>query len=250
MAPDTPLDAHPDDELLAALAMDDLDDVPAQARAHVAGCPHCSRAVDELRRTAMLVRASASLQPGPAPHVWEGVLREVREPSDAVAAEPAAPAVPRPRGRRSWSVPAVAAAVVVALALGAGVGVLWGRRTDDVPPPEANDTFLARAELSTVDGVAARGQAAVVRRHGKVELRVWGDDLGDDAGVHEVWLLNEDGKRMVALGLLGEGDAGTFAMPARLLDQGYVVVDVSLEPDDGDPTHSGDSLARGELRGG
>ena len=78
-------------------------------------------------------------------------------------------------------------------------------------------------------------------------LRVSAEELGDDDGVHEVWLINVDGKRMVAVGLLASGDAGQFEVPLGLIDKGYRIVDISVEPDDGDPTHSGVSLARGEL---
>ena len=62
-----------------------------------------------------------------------------------------------------------------------------------------------------------------------------------------MWLINVDGKRMVAVGLLASGDEGEFEVPLRLIDEGYRIVDISIEPDDGDPTHSGVSLARGEL---
>ena len=62
-----------------------------------------------------------------------------------------------------------------------------------------------------------------------------------------MWLINVDGTRMVALGVLAAGDAGEFPVPRGLLDEGYRIVDISVEPEDGDPTHSGVSLARGEL---
>ena len=66
-------------------------------------------------------------------------------------------------------------------------------------------------------------------------------------GFHEVWLINVDGKRLVALGFLADWDKGEFQVPAGLIEKGYRIVDISVEPDDGDPTHSGVSLARGEL---
>ena len=59
--------------------------------------------------------------------------------------------------------------------------------------------------------------------------------------------INLDGERMVSLGFLASGETGEFEVPARLMDEGYRIVDISDEPDDGDPTHSGVSLARGEL---
>ena len=80
-----------------------------------------------------------------------------------------------------------------------------------------------------------------------ITLKVQARALGGDDGFHEVWLINLDGTRMVALGVLAEGDTGEFDVPRGLLDEGYRIVDISVEPDDGDPTHSGVSLARGEL---
>jgi hypothetical protein len=48
--------------------------------------------------------------------------------------------------------------------------------------------------------------------------------------------------------LVPEGrTAERFSVSRALLDEGYVLVDVSREPLDGIPTHSGDSLMRGEL---
>ena len=57
-----------------------------------------------------------------------------------------------------------------------------------------------------------------------------------------------DVTQLVSLGVL-EGDSGTFAIPAGLELDELPVVDVSLEPFDGDPAHSGDSVVRGTLQG-
>ncbi len=54
---------------------------------------------------------------------------------------------------------------------------------------------------------------------------------------------------MVSLGVLGAGDTGEFVVPEAALADGYTLVDVSDEPDDGEPTHSGDSVLRGDLAG-
>ena len=51
---------------------------------------------------------------------------------------------------------------------------------------------------------------------------------------------------MVPLGVLRPGTQ-TFELPAGLDLGEYPIVDVSVEPLDGDPTHSGISVARGEL---
>jgi RNA polymerase sigma-70 factor (ECF subfamily) len=47
--------------------------------------------------------------------------------------------------------------------------------------------------------------------------------------------------------LTGIGDEGRFTFPVGLDLDDFAVVDVSAEPFDGDPAHSGDSILRGEL---
>ena len=63
---------------------------------------------------------------------------------------------------------------------------------------------------------------------------------------YEVWLLEPDVSGLVPLGTTQAGTT-VFEIPAGLdLDQ-FPVVDVSVEPLDGDPAHSGDSVVRGVL---
>lgn len=51
---------------------------------------------------------------------------------------------------------------------------------------------------------------------------------------------------MVSLGNL-LGSKTTFTLPAGLDVAAYPLVDVSVEPYDGNPLHSGDSVVRGQL---
>jgi anti-sigma-K factor RskA len=106
---------------------------------------------------------------------------------------------------------------------------------------------VAAADLTALDSDARRGTASAVRHDDAITLRVRARELGDEDGFHEVWLINVDGKRMVALGVLAPGALGEFDVPRGLIEEGYRIVDITVEPDDGDPTHSGVSLARGEL---
>ena len=68
-------------------------------------------------------------------------------------------------------------------------------------------------------------------------------------GYHEVWLLNRDGQRMFALGVLPSSGDASYWLPPPLDDRldGYETVDISLEPEDGDAAHSQHSLVRGQL---
>lgn len=130
-------------------------------------------------------------------------------------------------------------------ALVAGVGL--GRLGDgDGAAPTDTVSFVAAAELTPLRDAATTGTARAVQHDGVVNLRVNANPL-QDSGIYEVWLLHEDGTRMVALGFLAAGTEGDFVVPAGLLGSGYRTVDISLEPDDGNPAHSGVSLARGTL---
>lgn len=65
-------------------------------------------------------------------------------------------------------------------------------------------------------------------------------------GLREVWLLKADASGLVSTGFL-EGASGRFTIPANVDLSQYSLVDVSAEPADGDPAHSGDSIVRGQL---
>jgi hypothetical protein len=233
---------HVDLDRLAALVLDPADGSEGE-RAHVASCPECAAALAALADVRRLAGADA-LVPAPA-GVRERVLEEVRATRPELA-EP----VPLPTRaiRQRRGIPAWAAAAAASVALVAGLGL--GRLT--VAEPESPDrqdpgSVVAAANLTALDSDAARGVASAVQADDTITLRVRARELGDEGGFHEVWLINVDGTRMVALGVLANGDAGEFQVPRGLIDEGYRIVDISVEPDDGDPTHSGVSLARGEL---
>jgi len=58
-------------------------------------------------------------------------------------------------------------------------------------------------------------------------------------------MIDTDVTRLVSLGPVRAD--GTYDLPPGLDPAQFPVVDVSVEPLDGDPTHSGDSVLRGEL---
>ena len=239
---------HADLDDLAALVIEP-DDVPGPVRQHVLTCPSCSATVEALTGTRRSAGAEALVAPSAAlrPRVMAEALSR---PAD-VAADEVPPDAPVPlANHRRRGVPLWLAAVAAAAALVAGLG--FGRLSVGTPEaapvePEPTGAVLAATSLTALDSDAPRGNAEAVNHGGVVTVSVEATSLGDDPGFHEVWLINVDGKRMVALGILARGDDGTFDVPRRLIDEGYRIVDISVEPVDGDPTHSGVSLARGEL---
>jgi anti-sigma-K factor RskA len=144
---------------------------------------------------------------------------------------PARPA----RRRAAWLAAAVAAAVVVL----AGTVALITR--DD------GGTTLAEAQLEPLpSALPGTGPAAatVVERDGVRELDL-ALDVPATSGFYEVWLIDEDIEGMVSLGPARTD--GRYEIPPDVDIGTFPVVDVSIEPPDGVPTHSGVSALRGTL---
>lgn len=190
--------------------------------------------------------------PEPTPATLPPVVApvdEARPASESPRAPEAhsAPEVPvdlaaRSRRRSRWTL--AAAALVVGAALGAGAIAVTQKSGDPDPtqveaiatldpvpggPLTEPDPTLGRAELVAVDGA----QRVVVDT----------EKLPAITGAYEVWLFGNDGK-MVSLGSLDAG-RGDFTVPQGIDTSEYRTIDISDEPADGNPTHSGLSVVRG-----
>ncbi len=251
---------HPDQEVLAELSMGLLPDAPADLIAHVTGCPLCSTSVEALTHTASLL-TTLDPEPGwtePPDAVWAAIEAETAASTgsrpfhlaqSAHAAHPTHPAhvgpAPLPgQPRQHRLVPWVAAAAAAGLAL----GLLTGRALRLDPAPAPTETTMATAALDTLDTGKPLGDAAVLRTSSTMDLRVDAHDLNAGSGYLEVWLINTDGKRMIAVGVLPGNGTQVFPISPALIDEGYLVVDISREAFDDNPAHSGDSLVRGTLK--
>jgi anti-sigma-K factor RskA len=106
---------------------------------------------------------------------------------------------------------------------------------------------VASAELAPLSGSSARGMVQVVSTGSGDRVDVDVSGLAAADGFYEVWLLDKDGTKLIALGVLDGDSRGEFAMPPGVSMTDYPIVDVSLEPSDGNPGHSHDSLVRGSL---
>lgn len=143
--------------------------------------------------------------------------------------------------RRKWW-PIVAAAAALGLVVGAGATVIINR----------NDVQVAASTaLSALPGHTGHGTAELLRTANDPELRVSvdGPQPADPPSYREVWLINSDGQRMYSLGVLPESGTGTYPLPTLLANglDGFTIVDVSIEPYDGNPAHSRNSQVRGSL---
>ncbi|THG31002.1 anti-sigma factor domain-containing protein [Naasia lichenicola] len=143
----------------------------------------------------------------------------------------------RRRVRRPVLVAVAGLAAAVAV-----IGVVWGMTRP--APPEV----VAAAQLAPLPGWDDTGNAVVEEApDGSRTLAVTVGGAVDSTQYREVWLITSDLRELISLGVL-EGDAGSFAIPDGVDILDYDLVDVSAEPLDGDPAHSGDSIVRGELR--
>lgn len=138
---------------------------------------------------------------------------------------------------RSWSRPLAMVAGAAAVLL---VGVpLYLSTVGDDPTQQA--------ELVALEGFDGSGEAEVAGRD--LSLRFDGSDA-PDGSFYELWLLDLEGEEvgdLVSLGQVEVAADGSFTVPDGVDLDEFDVVDVSLEPDDGDPTHSGVSILRGGL---
>lgn len=200
------------------------------------------------------LRSGGPIEPeAPADHVWAQIEASI------VGTEPTLGTAPIARlddarndrleaaerqtawGRRAAMFTAVAAALLlVAVPIGLAL------RGDDDPPVE-----LAAAELGVLTSAASEpGTAALIDRDDNgLWLKVSAD--ADAAGTDflELWMLRigEDGEpaEVISLGKLDGSDG--YDVPDDIDLNETWLVDISVEIDDGDDQHGGNSVLQGQL---
>lgn len=262
-------DTHPDPDDLALVALGEQ--LEGSAQAHIVDCPACHQQIESFRGTVGLAGLSDYGRDAPPPgeHVWHAISAELAFSTDLAGPDAVAPTTPtlvvvpppaapeptaRPAPERAAPASAAArrrstrwiapiAACAVGIALGAGAVILVQNRENSV-------TIDATAPLTPVQGGplpptdGQLGTAELVTARDGQQVRVDASALpAAAASAYEVWLFGPEG-RMVSLGTLADG-TGSFTVPAGIDTNQYRTVDVSDEPPDGNPAHSGISLVRG-----
>ena len=243
---------HAPDDLLALHAMGDP--LPEAMTRHVAGCAQCRA---ELDQWASVIATGRTTSPADTPlaapdRVWDAIAADLGltgtgqpdlqgpgRPAEVVSLDTA-----RRRWSTSWLVAASVAGVLGGAVLTAG-GVALNDSGSE-PAPVAAPPVVASASLTALPEHEGGGAAEIVQGDSGKELVVDVSDLSEGEGFYEVWLIDPETFQMVGLGAL-TADSGRFPIPDGLDLRRYTVVDVSLEPLDGDPVHSRDSVVRGEL---
>ncbi|MET4639218.1 anti-sigma factor [Mycetocola sp. 2940] len=249
--------AHLDDDQLTLFAFGEADP-NAEQREHLRTCSRCEAELVALSRLVSVGRSLGNeelVQPPDA--VWRGIhselglSEEVREvprkqqsaPEAAVRRDVGSPAR---RGAFRRRIPRRGAVVGIVAAASLVVGVIAGVVGASLFVRPAASRVVAEAELEPFPNWQASGTARVEEGSSGAQQMVI-DLSAPDQGLREVWLIDPGTSGLISLGLLS-GASGTFSLPDDVDLERYSVVDVSQEPDDGNPAHSGDSIVRGELR--
>jgi hypothetical protein len=254
----------PEQLALAALR----EPLPDADTAHLAACERCRAEVASLQRAVDALAVPQLAAPGPPvtppPAVWEAIaaatgVTATPRPEVLTGAAPAptlttvAPVAEPPATSDGASVLAfrsrrrplllVAAATVAGAVIGAGAVAVLGDEGSGTP----RAVPVAAVDLDPLADSDASGRASVIERPDgsrvlEVDLRA--GDLDDR--YYEVWLIDEAVQDMVPVGVARSGTVD-FELPDGLDLGRFPIVDVSVEPLDGNPTHSGVSVARGVL---
>lgn len=174
-----------------------------------------------------------------------GPLRGLIPFSGTPAPVPDPPAQLRSRSGL-YGIPA-ALAVAAALALVLATGTALIVRTTDA------DVTVAQAAIAN-DGLpvpVAGSGTAILKQSGDrrfLELDLPELDGNDPNSIYEVWMIDTDVVGMISLGNLSITEGETrIDLPDTIDHNAFPVIDISVEPLDGDPTHSGQSVLRGVL---
>ena len=218
------------EHLLGPYVLGELTDAEQrELERHVEECPACRDDLDEVRHAHAVLRAEAD---GPPPELKEWVLARARnEPRQGTAGGRTA------GGRRLW-LPAVAALLVVAVL---GLGLL--RTVSD----SSDGLALTATGAAPQAGGELRGDR--VGDNLRIELEAWGLPEADRGEYYEMWYAKAGGGR-ISCGTFSARPDGrtTVSMSAPAGAVAYPEVEITLEPDDGDPGSSGKVVLKGSLR--
>lgn len=261
---------HTDDETLALIAIGEEPSPPAAE--HLLGCARCARELRALRHVVVNARASSLdehdlLQP-PA-GLWDSIAAElgiaVRHDRDAGAApspvrparekeeegvtgartnRPEARTAARARLRRPGRFAVTLAACAALLGAAAGSSVTWWMTQE-------KSTGVPSAASERLDSLRAdsAGYARLSDDGGHRTLDITVKGLPRTSGYFEVWLMDRTHTKLVSMGVLGPDGRAALPVPGNIDLQEYSVVDVSVQPYNGRPDHSGDSVVRGPFAG-
>lgn len=182
----------------------------------------------------------------PPDEIWQGIESAVGMDRDASAS--VVPLHPRRRARRRAFIGAAAAVVAAVIGVVAFVAV-----SGDADEVVATATLSYDPLNFDYLGANAAAGANLVSEDGKLTVELVDATLpspGDGTDL-EVWLIQPDDEGnvvdLISLGVVSSTDPESLEVPRSHDPAVYFVVDISVEPRDGDTSHSGRSILRGAL---
>jgi anti-sigma-K factor RskA len=192
---------------------------------HLEGCSGCRGELSRARQTHDLLRELAAA--GPPPALKTRVLARARGEIPA-----------RSRSRWRFWVPAAALLAIAVL----GAGLLWTITGDSSEGIPLTATVPASEGGGEVSGKVDEGNL-------QIELVVWNlPELRKDE-YYELWYAKEGGGRISCGTFRAQQGSQTIVnltAPANAVS--YPEIEVTREPDDGDPGSSGEKVLVGDLR--
>ena len=192
---------------------------------HLEECPECRHELDQARQSHDRLRQLATYEP--PTELEDRMLAQVRGEMPA-------------RSRGGWRLWVSAAALVVVALL--GVGILREITSDSSTGVPLTATALAPE---------AGGQVRVEEEgeNFQVELEVWKMPELEEDEYYEMWYYAEDGDR-ISCGAFRTGPEGrtTVNLTAPATARDYPEIEITREPDDGNPEASGEEVLEGKLR--
>jgi anti-sigma-K factor RskA len=192
---------------------------------HLEECSECRHELDRARQTHYLLRQLATSEP---PAELKGqLLAQVRGETPG-------------HSRGWWFWASAAAALLVVAVLGGGI---LRTITDD----SSSAVPLTATALAPEAGGDVRIEEA--GENVRVELEVWGMPKLEEDEYYEMWYYAEDGGR-ISCGTFRAGPEGrtTVNLTAPASARVYPEIEITREPDDGDPGSSGKVVLEGKLR--
>jgi len=215
------------EELLGSYLLGELSvEEERELERHLEGCSRCRGELERVRRAHTLLQATADVAPPPG--LKDRVLAQVRGE------------IPARSGREWWFWVSAAAVLLVVAVLGVG---FFRAITDD---PSSGVPLTATALAPEAGGEV---QVEEVGENFQVELEVWDmPELKDDE-YYEMWYYAEDGGR-ISCGTFRVGPEGrtTVNLAAPAIAREYPEIEITREPDDGNPGSSGEEVLEGNLR--
>ncbi|MFF9060249.1 anti-sigma factor [Streptomyces sp. NPDC014882] len=148
----------------------------------------------------------------------------------------------RLRGPGRFAVALAACAALLGAAAGSTV-TWWMTREEAAGVPSA-----ASERLDSLRADSA-GYARLSDGGGHRTLDITVEGLPRTSGYFEVWLMDRTHTKLVSMGVLGPDGRAALPVPDNIDLKEYSVVDVSVQPYNGSPDHSGDSVVRGPFAG-